>query len=327
MAAAPVVSVVLPVKDAARTLVAALDSVLAQTFRAFEVIAVEDGSSDGSVRLLNEVAARDSRVRIVESDRRGLAAALNLGIARAQGRYIARQDADDLSLPERFARQVARLDGQPDLCAVGTAALTIDDAGHAIGGFPMRHGAAAVRAALRSARATPVHGAMMIRREAITLAGGYREAFVTSQDFDLWLRLSERCDIDNLTETLYHWRLSSTSVFGAQRQTQLMYAGVALAFAAERRRFGDDSYALLEGASGDLEAFAGEYRLSGLLRAYWGELLFRGTGDAGMARRHFALALRQGHIRPLTLLFWAWTRVRLPWIGGKPLAAPGQRRS
>ena len=323
MSVRPDVSVVMPVRDAATTIRDALESVLVQANADFEMIAVDDGSTDGSSEILRKACDGDPRVRVVVNPGRGLTVGLNHGITLAQGRFIARQDADDLSMPGRFEQQVAYLDRHPEICAIGTASVIVNDAGAVIGRFPTRHGAAAVRAGLRSARATPVHGSMMIRRESLAVVGGYRPTFSAAQDFDLWLRLLERWDIDNLETPLYQWRVSPSSVYGARRETQVKYAGIALAFAEERRRDGADSYDLLVQCEGDLELFARGYRLRGLLRAVWGDLLFRATGDASLARRHFKMALEHGHVRPTTLLLWAWTSCGLPWIGGKPLRPAG----
>jgi glycosyltransferase involved in cell wall biosynthesis len=299
----------------------AIDSVLAQTFAGFELVIIDDGSTDGSPDIAAEFARRDPRVRVASSEGRGLAAALNTGTALAGGQFIARQDADDTSAPDRFARQVEWFDRHPSLAALGTATTIVDEGGRSVGQFPLRYGAVPVRRGLRAARATPVHGSMMMRRDCLDTVGGYREAFATSQDFDLWLRLSERFDIDNLAESLYRWRLSADSVYGTRRRTQLLYCGIALAFAAERARFRHDSYEALREAAGDLDAFAARYRLRGLLHAIWGELLLRGLNDAAEARRHLALAVRLGHRRPQALLLWAWTSAGLGWFGSRALRA------
>jgi glycosyltransferase involved in cell wall biosynthesis len=315
----PLVSVILPVRNAESTVDEAVASILAQTLHDFELIAVDDRSSDRSGDRLRRAAERDPRVRIVPGAGAGTTAALNTGLHEARGRYVARQDADDRSMPSRLEKQVDGLDRCPTLCALGTAAMTIDDAGETIGRFPTAHGVGAVRTGLRRGLITPCHGSMMIRHDAIAAVGGYRSAFAASQDFDLWLRLIERWDIDNLQEPLYHWRLSSESVYGAHRRTQVLYGGIGLAFAAERARYGSDSYPELEHAHGDLEAFASEYRLRALLRSIWGDLLFRAVEDPRLANRHLTLALRHGHLGPRTLALWAWTSMRLPWVGGKPL--------
>jgi glycosyltransferase involved in cell wall biosynthesis len=322
----PLISVILPVKNAVPTIDSALHSVLTQTCPTFEVLAIDDGSTDGTSEKLHAAARGDPRVRVLSGSGSGTTAALIQGMASARGTFVARQDADDLSMPERFDRQVAFLDEHPGVCAVGTAALVVNEGGQYVGQFPARHGPSAVRAGLRNALITPVHGSMMMRRDCLAEVGGYRAAFMASQDFDLWTRLLERWDIDNLREPLYHWRVTPQSVYTARRRVQLMYGGIGLAFAAERRRYASDSYQLLESCDGDLELFARRYRLRGLLRAIWGDLLFRGTGDVRLARHHFGLALKHGHLRLTTLLLWGWTSCGLPWPGGKALGAQGTTR-
>jgi glycosyltransferase involved in cell wall biosynthesis len=319
MTAMPAISVLLPVKNAAATLDAALASVLGQTHTAIEVIAVDDHSSDASAAILARTAARDRRVRVLAATGRGATQALNQALAAATASYVARQDADDLSSPERFARQTAFLDATPNVCAVGCGAMAIDEEGREVGPLPTRHGTGAVRDGIVSVRATPVHGAMMMRREALEAVGGYRDAFLRCQDYDLWLRLLERWDMDNLSERLYRWRLTPTSTYGARRVNQLMYGGVAKAFAVERQQFGTDSYHDLDRAGGDLERFAAGYRLEALLRATWGQLLLRGVNDSRLAHRHLRIAVRRGRRDPLTLIFYAWTTLGLPWPGGRPL--------
>lgn len=322
--ALPLVSVVLPVRNAADTVDAAIESVLAQTYAGFEVIAIDDGSIDGSAARLQQAGRRDARVRVMANPGRGLTAALNHGIAAARGSLIARQDADDVSMPERFARQVNALERQPRLGAVGTAAIAVDAGGQPIDRLHVATGPSAVRAGVHRARVTPVHGSMMIRRECLATVGGYREAFAACQDFDLWLRILERYDMDNIDLPLYRWRLSPGSVYDTRRRMQLLYGGIALAFAKERARFGADSYTLLEETGGDFEAFAGRYRLRGVLEAAWGDLILRGVNDSRAARRHFAAALRHGGISARTLSLWAWTTAGLPWVGSRPLRSPAR---
>ncbi len=323
----PLVSVILPARDAELTIDAALNSLLNQTFTAFEVIVIDDGSTDGTAARLRAFAAKDARVRIVDGGGKGVTAALIAGTALATGRYIARQDADDVSMPDRFERQVRYLDAHPEIAALGTAATTIDEQGAEIGPFPTRHGPAAVREGLRSISATPVHGSMMIRRECLAAVGGYRAAFQSCQDFDLWLRLLERWELDNLREPLYRWRLTAGSAYGARRAAQLMYGGIAAAFADERKKSGADSYAALEAVHGDPEAFADRYPFAGPLRACWGELLLRGLNDPRLAHRHLSGAVKAGVRNPRTLALWAWTGLGLPWIGGQALRAEPPRPS
>ena len=133
----PEVSVLLPVRDGARTLALAMLSVLQQSFDDFELLVLDDGSVDATPDIA--LGFRDPRVRLLRDGmKRGLAARLNQGIAAAAGRYIARMDADDVCFPQRFARQVERLDSEPTLDLVACRVLDFDDAGSATGLRPYR---------------------------------------------------------------------------------------------------------------------------------------------------------------------------------------------
>lgn len=133
----PVVSVILPVRDGAATLATAIESIRRQTFADWELLVLEDGSTDAT-----EVIARsfeDARIRVlVDGSRQGLARRLNQGIEQARGRYLARMDADDVAFPERFALQVACLDSQPEIDLLATRVLLYRAGGEAVGPYPYR---------------------------------------------------------------------------------------------------------------------------------------------------------------------------------------------
>jgi hypothetical protein len=315
----PAISVILSVRNGARYLGASVRSVLAQSFGDFELVVVDDGSTDGTADILSTLQRADPRMVVLRQENRGLAASLNRGIALARGGYIARQDADDISLHDRFARQVAFLEQHPSVAAVGSSADVIDPAGARVGALRAECGAAAVKRGLLTLRSTPVHGSMMMRKEAVLATGGYRVAFPVGQDYDLWLRLSARFEMDNIADVLYRWRLDPEGVYSTRRAAQLTYAGVALALARERDRHGEDSYAALERCKGDVDAFAAGYRLGPYLYSLWGELLLRGLGNSARVRRHLRRALLGGWIRPTTLALAGWTHLGLPWPGGRPL--------
>jgi hypothetical protein len=158
-----------------------------------------------------------------------------------------------------------------------------------------------------------------MRKAMVDEVGGYREGFLLTQDFDLWLRLSERHQLDNLPDPLYHWRMHAAGVYASRRALQLQYGGLGLAFAHERRRFGDDSYPALR-QCGDVNQFAAQYRLRGLLHGIWGDLLFRGLGNAELARPHLWRAVRAGQCHPKTLGLLALAHSGLGWPGRAPLA-------
>lgn len=313
-------SVVLAVHNGERHLEASVRSILTQTLRDFELIVVDDGSTDGTPEVVSALRREDARIVTVRQENHGLAASLNRGIELARGAYIARQDADDVSLPDRFERQAAFLDAHPSIAAVGSSADVIDRDGTVVGRLNALSGSQTVRRGLRTLRSTPIHGSMMMRKGAVLGAGGYREAFRAGQDYDLWLRLTSAGEIDNLPDVLYQWRLDRESVYGARRAMQLQYAGIALAMDRERSAGGRDSYDLLLRCGEDLDEFAARYPLGPYLRSLWGELLLRGLGNSAAVRAHFRAALAGGRARPWTVCLFGWTHLGLPWPGGRPLA-------
>ena len=209
----PVVSVILPIYNSERYIVQAIESILSQTWGDFELIGVDDGSKDSTPRLLAEIAARDARVRIISRPNTGIVGALNDGLAVARGEFIARMDADDLSLPERFSRQVAFLRAHPEVVAVGCNVLRIDPDDRPIGPeiFPTDH--ATILQKLRQGEGGTIpHPGVMMRRSAVEAIGGYRQKFQWVEDLDLYLRLGEVGELANLPETLLSYRFQFESV-------------------------------------------------------------------------------------------------------------------
>jgi glycosyltransferase involved in cell wall biosynthesis len=208
MSSDPVVSIVMPVYNGERYLPQALASIEQQSFSDWELIAIDDGSTDGSRDLLVSAASRDRRVTVVHQGRGGLAAALNAGIDTARGRYIARMDCDDVSLPHRLARQVALLDGRPSVALVGSSYEVIDGAGRPLGVFQAvsEHDDIAREMYVRNPYG---HGTVMMRREVAV--EGYR-AGNTDADYELWIRLMRRYRLANVPEVLYRWRVAPGSV-------------------------------------------------------------------------------------------------------------------
>lgn len=207
----PTVSVILPVFNAARHLEDALGSVLAQTFGDFEVIAVDDGSTDGSLAILRGMAATDARVRVVTRENRGLVATLNEALGLARGRYIARMDADDRCMPERFKLQVERLEREPGLVALGSRVVAIDSDDAVIGveQLPLEH--EEIEEWHLAGSSAICHPSSMMRAEALRAVGGYRD-LAPVEDFDLWLRLGEVGRLANLEQPLLMYRRSSTGM-------------------------------------------------------------------------------------------------------------------
>lgn len=187
--AAPLVSVLLPVRNGEPYFALALDSILAQQGVDFEVVVVDDGSSDGTAARL--AACRDPRLRVLRREGGGLVAALNAALAAARGTYVARMDADDIALPGRLARQAALLDARPEVVMVHGSVDVIDQHGRRIGEVLAHEGSAAERRAelLWERDGFPIiHPSVMLRRTALAALGDYRDS-PCAEDHELWLRL------------------------------------------------------------------------------------------------------------------------------------------
>jgi len=206
----PLVSVLLPACNAASTLPAALDSLLAQTLADFEVVAVDDGSTDGTAAVLAEYARRDPRVRVLAAPHAGIAPALNTALAAARGRFLARMDADDLARPERLARQAAALEAEPGL---GLVACRVEYGGcrRSCAGYAryvdwtntlLTPEAISLHRFVESPLA---HPSVMFRPEVAQEHGGYRSG-PFPEDYELWLRwLEAGVRMRKLPETLLVW--------------------------------------------------------------------------------------------------------------------------
>jgi glycosyltransferase involved in cell wall biosynthesis len=217
----PRVSVLMPVHNAQRYLEEALDSVLAQSFGDFELLVVDDGSTDGSLAVLRRYAARDHRVRLTSRARTGYLVALNQMLGEARGELAARMDADDVALPGRFARQVAFLDDHPDVVCVGGAFRMIDAEGRLLTTiFPPEADAEIQDLALQG-YCSINHPSTMFRREAAVAAGGYRPEMMPAEDLDLWLRLGDSARLANLAEPVLMYRQHDKSVSAVLQDTQL----------------------------------------------------------------------------------------------------------
>jgi glycosyltransferase involved in cell wall biosynthesis len=207
----PKVSVVMSVYNAGGFLQEAVDSVLAQTMEDFELIAIDDGSTDQSLQTLERYG--DSRLKIVQQPNRGLIASLNRGIEMARGRYIARMDADDRCVPNRFALQVNYLDQHPEIALLGGSIATMDETGNPLAscvGFPRTH--EQIWAGIGRRPWVFCHPAVMYRRDAAIEAGLYRGEFAHAEDAEFFARLMTRHRAANLTDVLLHYRLRRSAI-------------------------------------------------------------------------------------------------------------------
>ncbi len=232
----PIVSIVMSVYNSQRYLCAAVESILAQTFSNFEFIVINDGSTDRSLKILQDFQKQDHQIRVISRNRTGLTPALNEGIRLANGQFIARMDADDVAYPQRFEQQIHFLNGHAASVAVGCALLLIDPDGEAIAArHPLVTHDSIVVSLLSGNTAIP-HPSAMIRREALMAVGAYREEFEYAQDLDLWLRLCEIGELANLDDVLMQYRLHEQSITAQYLTRQAECAERAVRDAYQRRR-------------------------------------------------------------------------------------------
>jgi glycosyltransferase involved in cell wall biosynthesis len=207
----PKVSVLLATYNAMPFLPAAVESMLAQTFSDFELVLVDDGSTDDSADYLKSLA--DPRIVYIRQDNAGLAAALNHGIQHCRGEYIARMDGDDISLPERLAEQVAFLDSHEDIGCVGTQTAPFGNA--RVGGdlrLPTTHDE--IYQAISTGAHGIVHASVMMRTQLVRDVGGYWPFRLVAEDFDFFLRLGEITQLATIDRVLYHTRFHMASING-----------------------------------------------------------------------------------------------------------------
>jgi hypothetical protein len=229
----PLITVVMPVYNGEAFVGQAVESILSQTFNDFEFVIVDDGSTDRTGEILRSYV--DPRVRVLEQEHAGLISSLNRAISLASGQYIARMDADDVSLPRRLELQAERLRNSPSLAALGTQALQIDESGEKIRRHYYPTGGKAIETALFRGATAFCHGSMMFSRACWEAAGGYRQTFEHAEDYDLWLRIIESYAMDNLPDLLYLKRLSLRSVSFEHFLTQQRNAAHALDCARRRK--------------------------------------------------------------------------------------------
>jgi glycosyltransferase involved in cell wall biosynthesis len=235
----PRVSVLMPVFNTVRYLQVALDSIGNQTFADFELLVVDDGSVDGSTKMLESFAARDRRVRLVTRGNLGLIATRNELLGAARGKFIAWMDSDDVSLPDRLASELRCFANDPTLVCVGSAAQCIDPEGNFLNieHYPPAHADILVDQQKGGAMRFPT---TMMRRDAALRVGGFREPFRIGEDFDLLLRLSEVGRMANLPEILYYYRQHLSSVCAVLGPRWPIYRDHILDLARERRVNGRD---------------------------------------------------------------------------------------
>lgn len=217
------VAVVLPVFNGEAHIGEAVESILNQTFTDFEFVIIDDGSTDSTAAILKTFATSQFNLKVLSGPNVGYTRALLKGIAASTGRFIARMDADDVSLPQRLATQGAYLDANPDCVVVGGAMCVIDADGDPVSlrKYPRSHEAIEQSHFVRGECAL-AHPTVMFRRGVYEAVGGYRPEYEPAEDFDLWMRMAELGRLANLPDPLVRYRvhLQSTTAMRSRSMVE-----------------------------------------------------------------------------------------------------------
>ncbi len=226
------ISVVMPVYNAEKYIKQAVESILNQSFSDFEFIIINDGSTDGTLAILENYVKEDERIHLISRENKGLVATLNEGIDLAGSPLIARMDADDISLPHRFELQYIYLQENPDVVCVGGDAIIIDQYGRELTLLTTPYNDEALQQQILKGHGALFHPAVMYRTQVIKKISGYQTDFYPAEDLDLWLRLGEKGKLANLDIPVIKYRFLSDSISGklAKQQYDAARAGCEAAW-------------------------------------------------------------------------------------------------
>jgi len=297
------VSVIMSAYNCERYLRETIDSILNQTFNNFELIIVNDGSTDSTREILESYA--DSRMHIVNQKNMGISKAKNRAAALSSGEYVAVIDADDIWLPEKLGKQVNFLDEHSDIGLAGTATSVIDKKGRFMGTLRVVETNEQIQDALLKDNCFS-HSSIMLRKSIFEKVGYYNEEFDYSLDYDLLLRVSERCRVWNIPEVLTIWRFNEEGVSVNKHSKQMKYASLARVLAKNRRNARDENLvANKERIIGHADRGICKYLsfMQGLLdlwnkslllsKAYYGSgCAYLKKGDIDLARQFYFTSLR-----------------------------------
>ena len=240
----PLVSVLMPVhnvKDAYLTL--SIESILSQTYKDIEFIIVDDGSTDDTQEIINRYAVKNPRICLLLNETNiGLAASLNKAIRVAKGKYIARQDGDDISLPERISRQVQYLETHPNIDLLATRTMHIDQFGRQTSITPFPGNTEVIASSIIAGNSCLVHSSIMFRNHLNLF---YRDKFYYSEDYDFYLCvLINNHSIECLDDVLVHYRVPTDESFSRymRRFFYILFRDLAKQYYQMRIDVGNDSY-------------------------------------------------------------------------------------
>jgi|SRR5581483_3280572 len=307
--ATPALSVIMPVYNGAPYLRQAIDSILGQTYRRFELIVIDDASSDDSFAIARQY--RDPRIRLFRHPtNRGLVQTINMGLQNARARYVTRTDQDDVSYPSRFGTQLAYLERYPAIVVLGTQGDFIDGTGTSFAQYVVPTAADEIRRELPRRNCFISASVIFDRRLAIEV-GAFRPEALYAEDYDLWLRMAERGDIANLPDVLVGYRIHANQLTGRRLEQQ---------WQAARQASAEARLATRNGASAPDRASSNDRALLASAYLHWMQLATSAGLPSGVRRR---LLWRAFLLQPFAPAVWTAVRtvVRRPTARFRSIAS------
>jgi len=236
----PKISVIMSAYNAEKYIAEAIESILNQTFKDFEFIIINDSSTDNSLNIIKKYAKKDRRIVLINNSKNlGLIKSLNKGLKIAKGKYIARMDDDDISLPKRFQIQYDFLENNLEIFLVGSSCFLIDEKGIKIGSQNCPIDFTEIKKKLTK-KCCMIHPSIMFRNDKQTF---YREKMWHVEDYDLYLNLLTRNKkIANIKDKIILYRITPNSICITHSRKQKIFSNIAIKFYNQRMIFGKDKY-------------------------------------------------------------------------------------
>jgi len=324
---APTVSIIMPVYNGSLYIRPAIESVLNQDFSDFELIIVNDGSTDETAEIVRSYT--DSRIILINQENQGVARSLNNALKSARGKYIRRHDADDVSMNDDLQVQVDFLEDHPEFALVCSQIAYMTDRGKRAMKYRNPHNDffegrnyVEVDYDMYMKYRPVIHATVLMKRDVLMSLGGYRTEFLTSEDVDLWLRFLDNHRIAVLNQCHYYVRLHHNSATRMHSSSVNFYRDLAFSFAEQRRNEGSDD--LAEGRPMPVPekiSTSPSARISAPGKRYRNDLLFYynilvNSKDLVNLRRTAGTIIRDGWKMPGT-----WKMILFPWLGPKVVKA------
>ena len=267
----PLISVIMGVNRDEGNLHKSINSILNQTYTNLEFIIINDGNSDEVRQIVNQI--NDNRIILVAKEKIGLTACLNTGIDKSKGDYIARQDAGDFSKQDRFFEQIKFLQNNPSISLCGTWVNEYSISGTDLGltMFPVADEEIKKDILFQN---TFCHGSIIIEKKVLTILKGYRNEFIRSQDYDLWLRVIESHNVANINKVLYSRIVSRDSISFLNKKSQNEYARIARLCYDARQLNNEEPLHLIKNIKKDSFKISSSRKLKSLYNFYCGRRLY-----------------------------------------------------